>query len=337
MMRLSTMWKVDATIDAAGSSPVAERILASWPHEAGSARFFRSSGNFLYTFRSDDKRYYLRFADSSERSLGAIEVEVDLISWLANSGIQTAAVVPARDGELVTTTQFELGSFHAVVFAEIPGAQYELNDLAPAHFAEWGAALGKLHRALKGFPRQASIGTRSWHDELAEAGKLVPADALAVRNELDSISRSLNQLPVDGDRYGLIHSDFELDNLVWGHSGIGILDFDDSMRCWYAADIAFALRDLFADGGVDLTNPSFLEFVQGYAAQCALDEAAIGQLPMFLRLSRLLQYARISRALDLYADGNYPDWLIGLQAKLRGRNETYQRSLGEKSKAVIGR
>ena len=54
MMRLSTLWKVDATIDALGSSPVAERILGSWPHEAGSVRFFRSSANFLYVFQNND-------------------------------------------------------------------------------------------------------------------------------------------------------------------------------------------------------------------------------------------------------------------------------------------
>ena len=40
MIKLSTLWKVDATVDAAGSSLVAEQILASWEHDAGAVRFF---------------------------------------------------------------------------------------------------------------------------------------------------------------------------------------------------------------------------------------------------------------------------------------------------------
>jgi hypothetical protein len=94
MMRLSTMWKVDSTVDTAGSSRLAERILEGWQYEAGSVRFFRSSANFLYTFQSDDKRYFLRFAASSERSRAAIEAEVDLVNWLGTAGIAIDAGYP---------------------------------------------------------------------------------------------------------------------------------------------------------------------------------------------------------------------------------------------------
>ena len=56
MMRLSTMWAVDRTIDADGRSPIADEILAAWGHDPGTARFFRSSANFIYTFdRAGDR------------------------------------------------------------------------------------------------------------------------------------------------------------------------------------------------------------------------------------------------------------------------------------------
>src|SRR5689334_14616709 len=115
MMRLSTIWRVDATIDALGSSPVAERILENWPHNASTVRFFRSSANFSYVFRNDGKRYFLRFADGTERSREAIEAEVHLVNWLGTAGRAVATAIPSRDGEFVTTTQMELGTFHAVV------------------------------------------------------------------------------------------------------------------------------------------------------------------------------------------------------------------------------
>ena len=81
MMRLSTMWKVDGTIDADGSSPVARRILERWSHDRGSVRFFRSSANFVYVFRAGDKHHFLRFADGSERSREAVEAQVELLGW----------------------------------------------------------------------------------------------------------------------------------------------------------------------------------------------------------------------------------------------------------------
>src|ERR687885_2122523 len=75
MMRLSTMWRVDSTLDAAGSSPVAERVLEPWPHDPHSPRFFRSSANFLYVFRQAGTTSFLRFTDSAERSRAALGAE----------------------------------------------------------------------------------------------------------------------------------------------------------------------------------------------------------------------------------------------------------------------
>ena len=79
MMRLSTMWTVDRTIDASGSSPVATQILAAWRHDPGSLQFFRSSANFLYVFSHGGRRYFLRFTDRSERSRNLVEAEVALL------------------------------------------------------------------------------------------------------------------------------------------------------------------------------------------------------------------------------------------------------------------
>lgn len=61
MMRLSTMLRVDMTIDADGRSALAQQILANWGHDRGSERFFRSSANFLYRFDRAGAPYFLRF------------------------------------------------------------------------------------------------------------------------------------------------------------------------------------------------------------------------------------------------------------------------------------
>src|SRR5262252_4384972 len=113
MMCLSTMWRVDSTLDPAGRSPVAERVLEPWPHDPRSLRFFRSSANFLYVFRQAGTTFFLRFTESAERSRVALEAEMDILTWLAGAGLHVAPPTRSAAGNLVETVETEWGTFHA--------------------------------------------------------------------------------------------------------------------------------------------------------------------------------------------------------------------------------
>jgi Ser/Thr protein kinase RdoA (MazF antagonist) len=202
----------------------------------------------------------------------------------------------------------------------------ELGDLDAAQFRAWGATLGELHAALKDYPGAAATARNTWRDHLASAKEYIPEGESALRDEWDRIASVLPALPVNRDTYGLIHFDFELDNLCWRDRAVGMLDFDDCARYWYVADIAFALRDLF-DAGADLDHPSFREFARGYGAHHPLDSALLEQIPLFLSMSKLLIYARLARATDLPADREYPEWLAELHRKFHNRMEAYKTSL----------
>ena len=326
MMPLSTMWNVDRTIDASGSSPVAAQILARWAHDKGSVRFFRSSANFLYVFHREGERHFLRFADGAERSRDAVEAEVALLRWLAGEGITVALPVRSIKGTFVETVTTDHGTFHAVVFPAVKGDQYDIGELDGTRFREWGAALGQIHVAMIDCPPAIFSARGTWRDRLQRARRSLPDRAPSVREELGQIASALDAFPVSRDTYGLIHFDFELDNLVWGDHTIHVLDFDDCAHCWYEADIAFALRDLFeGEGGQD--DPAFREFMRGYATQRPVEADALARLPLFSRLADFLAYASIARALDLVEDLDHPDWLRDLMSKLRNRMGAYERSL----------
>lgn len=104
----------------------------------------------------------------------------------------------------------------------------------------------------------------------------IPSAQTAVRRELSEISAALDDLPTDSGVYGLIHSDFELDDLVWQEDHIGVLDFDDHARNWYDADIAFTLIDLF-EGDFDGDHPAFREFLGGYQTRARPRRELAGQ------------------------------------------------------------
>lgn len=324
MMRLSTMLKVDSTVGDDGSSPVAEQILERWACDHGSVRFFRSSANFIYRLRDQDNIRYLRFADASERSRETIEAELAILESVVGSSITIATPVASRYGNTLETVDTEWGTFHAVVFSALEGRQYEIDDLSEAGFRQWGETLGRLHAATSAIA--PSLGRPTWSDHVSFVQGRLPADSPGLQAEFAELVAALSALPTTQETFGLIHGDFELDNLVWNGAHVGILDFDDCSHHWYAADIAFALRDLFEDG-VDTSDARFRAFAAGYRAFFPLSEEDSGYVPLFLRFAHLLNYARIARSMDLAPGAGYPEWLQRLNSKLLQRMAAYRASI----------
>ncbi len=326
MMKLSTMFKVDSTVDADWHSPIAERILERWEHDEGSAQFFRSSTNFVYVFHKEGKRYFLRFADSTERTREAIESEMSLLHWIATKGMTVATPIQSKNGLDVESVETDVGIFHAVVFAGLQGIQFDIEELDASRFETWGATLGKLHATMHLY-QDVSLSARStWKDHLEFVRMYVPKDDGVVQAELEQITSLLSTLPVTETNFGIIHFDFELDNLIWQDDAIAMLDFDDCSHYWYVADIAFALRDLF-DNSIDPSNAFLQAFISGYSKQYPLDNELISHLPTFRRMVNIFTYAKLVRAMDIANDQDYPEIYASLVVKLKNVMQRYKTSL----------
>jgi Ser/Thr protein kinase RdoA (MazF antagonist) len=351
LMRLSTFWAVHGTLSAAEEpGPLARQIAARWEHDPGTLRLFRSSANSVYHFETGGQGRFLRFAADWERSRRLIEAEVELLQWLLARGLDVAAPVPSAAGHLVETVEADAGSFHAVVFEALAGRQLEIGDLDRDHFRAWGAALGRLHATTSQCPESVLQRRLSWRDDLAQVNSFIPAHETAVGRELDDLVRAIEGFPSGREYCGLIHGDFELDNLRWAEDGsagghnVGMdrgrgasgasdalgtpamLDFDDCATHWYAADIAFALRAVF-DSGAGRDDGRVGAFVGGYRSYHPLDDEALATVPLFSRLARLRSYTTQIRALDLPDSAAQPDWLRGLRRKLEARTAAYAATL----------
>jgi Ser/Thr protein kinase RdoA (MazF antagonist) len=325
MMRLSTMVRVDGMVGPDGSSSLADEVLSRWSHDPLSARFFRSSANFLYTFETAGTPHFLRFADSSERTRDEVVAEVGIVEALASMGVAVATPVRSRSGNVVETVTTHAGTFHAVVFAKLEGSILEVEELASREFQTWGEALGTVHRASEKLPGELVDRRRSWHDDLEAAARQIGTAPPDVSRELATLSAAIRQLPSGDPHIGLIHFDFELDNLVWQDGTIAALDFDRCARYPFVADIAFALPALFP-GEFEGDHPSFREFMGGYAS--VRDPGPTSwAIPIFHRLANLLRYAGIRRAMDLPLEPQEPSWLVALHRKLTARMRDYEHSL----------
>lgn len=333
-MKLSLMWRVLNTLDENWSLPLAEAILQDWRYDPGTIRFVRASANFVAKFQSGGKPYFLRFNECDERSRDAIEAEARLVAWLGEKGLRVAAPVLSKAGRYVETVETDLGHFNAVVFTGLEGPHIELEEMSLSHLHTWGAALGELHSAMKSYCDPSLAMRASWREHLELTRPYIDRGDALLLAEWGEIADWVTTLPANPDDFGMIHFDFESDNLCWKDDRVGILDFDDCAHYWYVADIAYALRDLFkvgtgfsVYGPIDYEDERLKSFLAGYRESTAINEELLSQLSMFLRLHGLYFYGRITRALDLPKGKELPAWLERLNAKLHSSLEAYRESL----------
>lgn len=164
-----------------------------------------------------------------------------------------------------------------------------------ADFSELGAITARLHgharnwRKPDGFTRfvwdyDTSLGVRGlwgrWQDGLG-----MGAQELAQLSRLDDALRGrLEAFGKSEERFGLVHADMRLANLMVNGDRVNVIDFDDCGLSWFLYDLATAVSFIEHEPYV----PALLDaWVQGYrtvAPLSAEDEAEIGTFVMLRRL-----------------------------------------------------
>lgn len=313
MMKLSTMKLLVDSLDKDWKSPIAEKILENWEHNQGSIYYCRSSANFSFYFTNKGRKYFLRFNSNTERTSEEIQGEVELLNFLNVYSKNVVKPVLSKNNYYIEELVTEKDEYIAVVFEEAEGKTFEIEDLNENQFYIWGKSLGKLHNIMNKVPENIKSKRKTWKDHLHFVEEIVSDDKKALK-EFSQIRDWANNM---NSNSGLIHYDFELDNLSWKGNEINIFDFDDSAVYWFGADIVYSLRDLFGEN-IDVSNNFFKSFISGYTSEFELDKNFYENIQMFMRFHNLYAYARIKRSLDYTIEKDTPKWLVGLNDKLAG-------------------
>lgn len=314
MMPLTEIDRLKRTVTSAWESPVADQVAAAWGYPAGTAKWWRSSASHVFVLPDPRGKRYLRFVPDAYRSAGAVEPVSVLMHRLAAGGAPVVSPVPTETGSLTATVPTALGTMHAMVVEAAAGHEFDAEDLTDDLAREWGRTLAVVHDGAAGvdvdlpdaFAELAEIP-----DRFAEDPALVKAAAL--------LADRLARLPRDRPRFGMVHGDFELDNLAWDAGRATAFDFDEAAQSWYAADIAYALRDLTGpDGEPDPARRHLVHaFLAGYRGMRALDDSDLGNLRLFAGAHAACSAVRIARALDS-SGADEPEWRAELRADLTG-------------------
>ena len=86
-----------------------------------------------------------------------------------------------------------------------------------------------------------------------------------------------------------MHYDFEPDNVLYSPKTeqFGVIDLDDSIRCWYALDVVRAIDAM--DDVVEETQveDAISAFLDGYRSVRAFSDTQLATLPLMRRLVAL--------------------------------------------------
>lgn len=330
MMRLSMMRNFLAAGLPDSEHPIVAGILEKWGYDKGSASFFRASSNIIYTFTINEKKFILRLTDSFDRAYHQVETELAFLSTLTEHQFPVNKPNPSLSGSEIEICETEIGTFYATVFSHIKGKLCDINDLSETNFFYWGKSLGKLHKVSTLFDKQGENEKRpfSYETHLEFIKRVIAGEEEYIHQELKLIESWINNLSKTNQNFGVIHFDYELDNLIWTENNIEVIDFEQCSYYWYTADLAFALRDLFEDG-CDLEHPHFQAFLKGYQEEKSISENYTEEIPAFLRFHRLYIFAILLKTMDLgTAKGQEnPEWVVNLSARLARKAEIYRSSL----------
>ncbi|KAF0195725.1 MAG: hypothetical protein FD169_1213 [Bacillota bacterium] len=293
-------------------------ILSRWNYDESQPALmerFRISSNAVYAFTHEGVIHFLRFAHEEEKSREQILAELEFLRYLNANGYPCLRPVVSKYGNEVEVVDTPAGRYYATVFLGVPGKSLGNQPITADMLYGWGKQMGLLHRLSKDYTpenyrRVDHEGKLKW---MAEVLATFPDEKLA-RTELKIVNDWLAKLPRTKDHYGLIHYDFELDNVFYCEDTkkFHIIDFDDAAYHWFALDVTNALASYEGD------NPHLAleQFIAGYRTEHVWDEQWLALMPGFTRYQLLYGYVRIIRSTQDKSFGEEPDWMAGLRQKL---------------------
>jgi Ser/Thr protein kinase RdoA (MazF antagonist) len=243
---------------------------------------------------------------------GRPEVEVQSeLAWMSalrdDLGPILPAVLTGDDG--VGLVQVVPGggapSCFCVAFSLAPGVEPNEDDLV-RWFPRLGEITASFHQQARRWRRptwfsrptwdvSTTLGDRPhwgpWRASVADEEERQQLQELA-----DVVTQRLTAFGTGAERFGLVHADLRLANLVADGESIQVIDFDDCGLSWYLYDLACALT--FNEARADV-NDLIASWVNAYRQVEPLSRADEDEIPTFLMLRRLMLSAYVGLRPDI--------------------------------------
>ncbi|MDV3128538.1 phosphotransferase [Mycobacterium sp. 21AC1] len=280
---------------------VAQLALAQYDiSPEASLRLLNLSENATYLVEDDGTQSILRVHRQNYHRPHEIESELDWLDALrVDSDVTVPTVLPAQDGRRLVTVEVDGMPRHVVHFDMVGGAEPDEDSVTVHDFHTLGRITAALHEHSQRWVRPATFGRFAWDWEHSlgeqprwgrwhDAEGVGPSERAVLERAQALLRDRLEAYGTGGDRFGLIHADLRLANLLVDPPAITVIDFDDCGFGWYFYDFGTAVSFIEDDPALPQWQESW---VAGYRSRRELPVEDEEMLASFVLLRRLLLLA----------------------------------------------
>lgn len=311
---------------------LAMMLIENWDYDQESLnmfKYFRISSNAIYPFKNKGKLQFLRISPDEEKNVEGIEGEVAILTTLRSKGYFVPKLIESKNSKLIETKCTPWGNYHSIVLEGVGNCSLENTELNNELCFSYGSFLGEFHNISRSI-KQDIVKRDKILVKLDSFEDYIDTLDFSIKKEFDEVRHSLRQLGKTESSYGLIHYDFELDNIMYDSdtSRMYAIDFDDSMIGWYGQDVERALRSLKDEIDSELYDEFEKSFLEGYESTGNSSSDYRLNKETYRRFADLYKYLRVTKSLEESWD-NEPEWMQNLRSLLERRMNAYVKSLSE--------
>ena len=228
------------------------------------------------------------------------------LAWIealrADGAVDTPAPLPMTDGSLIASFEDGPEPRHVVAFSFMSGSEPEASEDLASGFEMLGAISGRLHAHVRGWTPPYGFTRKTWNFDTSfgpaplwgdwrEAIALDAGGRETLERLCNLLEAKLAAYGMGPDRFGLVHADLRLANLLEDDGRLGVIDFDDCGFSWFVYDFAAAVSFLETEPYLPALQEAW---VRGYRSVAPLGDDHVAMIPTFVMVRRLLLTAWIA-------------------------------------------
>jgi Ser/Thr protein kinase RdoA (MazF antagonist) len=261
------------------------------------------SENTVFLAAEPSRRLVLRVHRPGYHQPEEIASELAWIAALRKARVlDTPAPVPGTDGHVLRHLSLGPETRSVAAFEHVPGRSPEPQEDLTGWFHTLGTVTARLHAHARawtpppGFIRkhwtvETMLGPQAHWGDWRHAPGLAPPGAKLLARAAAALAETLARYGTGPDRFGLIHGDLRLANLLVDGPRLRVIDFDDCGFGWFLYDFAAAVSFFEHEPQVPALMAAWVE---GYCRFGTLSAEDVAILPALVLLRRMLLLAWVA-------------------------------------------
>ena len=261
------------------------------------------SENYTWLIEDEAGKKVLRQCRPGYHTREELESE---LSWIACLGEQTdikmPRIIPDKEGKFLC----EINGYVCTMFSFLEGSTLRgiEGKTLEKYLFEIGKIAAVLHNQVQQWKEAGDLSRFTWdfEDLIGEKARvgdwkahpgLTKDEREIFEKAVPIIKKRLENYGKSPDRYGLIHSDLNINNVIVNGEIVQILDFDDCGFGWFLYDLSTSVLEY--DVGIE---DKINAWIRGYETVRMLSDEDKAMIPTFIVMRKIVRIGWIASHIE---------------------------------------